>query len=507
MPMDMELQRTGLDGFQCVLDRTVIQEETLESIVPDACPDIQRIVEAEGEVYLKTRELSDGSLRVGGSIRAAVLYIPDGEPGVRRMEVRIPFVCSADDPRLRGEGRLVAAPRLCGVDARVVNPRKVLVRAELAVAVQALVPERLEVCTGAGDLGEHGLQQRREEHSFYRVTAVAEKPFTFSDVLNLSAAKPRVEELLRSRMELHCADAKVIGSKLILKGEAVLRVLCRSVEGEIGPAEFALPFSQILELSGVREGADVTVVPVLTASECTLQPGEPGALAVSLEILAQAIVREEQTVTVVTDLYCTRCPVEVDRTQLPVARRLELGAQRQSVRQFCACGVPVREVVDCGLWVGRLSQREENGGTTAAASTLVSVLFLSEDGALCAAAYPVEAEAALPPGGKLDFGRPEAGELTAAPVTGGLEVRFQVEFPYLAAEQAQASVVEDLRPLPAREGGGREPSVILRVVGAGEALWDIAKACGATVEDIAQANELEGENAPAGMLLLIPKQR
>ena len=212
MPMDMELQRTGLDGFQCVMDRTVIQEETLESIVPDACPDIQRIVEAEGEIYLKTRELSDGSLRVGGSIRAAVLYIPDGEPGVRRMEVRIPFVCSLDDPRLRGEGRLVAAPRLCGVDARVVNPRKVLVRAELAVAIQALVPERLEVCTGVGDLGEHGVQQRKEERNIYRVTAVAEKPFTFSDVLNLSAAKPRVEELLRSRMELHCADAKVIGS-------------------------------------------------------------------------------------------------------------------------------------------------------------------------------------------------------------------------------------------------------------------------------------------------------
>lgn len=507
--MDMELQRTCLDGFQTVLDQTVIQEETLESIVPDACPDIQRIVDADGEVCLKTRELSEGSLRVGGSIRATVLYIPDGEPGARRMEVRIPFVCSMDDSRLRSDGRLVAALRLCGVDAQIINPRKVLVRAELAIAVQVMAPEQLEVCTGACDVSGNGLQQRREEQSTYRVTAVTEKPFTFSDVLNLSASKPRVEELLRSKIELRNLDAKVIGSKLILKGEAALCALCRSVEGEIGAMQFELPYSQILEVFGVQEGADVTVIPMLTASECVLQPGDPGSLAVSLEILAQAVLREEQTMTVVSDLYCTQCPVEVDQEELSLTRLMDMGTQRQAVRQFCPCNIPVKMVLDCGLWVGRTAKREEDGGVTVTANTMVSVLFVSEDDALCAASYPVAAETALPVGGaaELHFDCLGAGELTAAPVTGGLEVRFSVEFSYLALERVRCGAVAGLRPLPVEEGSGPRPSVVLRVVGEREALWDIAKACSATVEDIMTANQLESDSAPAGMLLLIPKQR
>lgn len=506
--MDMELQKTCLESFQPVTDQLLVQEETLESIVPDACPDIQRIVEAAGEVCLKTKELSDGSLRVGGSIRACVLYIPDGEAGPRKVEVRIPFVCSLDDPKLKAGGRLVAAPRLCGVDAQILNPRKVLVRAQLAVAVQAFVPEKLEVCTGASGGEEAGLQQRQEGRGTYLVTAVREKSFTFSDVLNLPTSRPPAEELLHSQAEARCLDAKLIGSKLILKGEAVLKALYRG-GGEVCTASFELPFSQIVEVPEAREGADVTVETVLAASECTLQPGEPGSLAVSLELLAQAVVREECSVTVISDLYCTQCPLEVDCEDLELRRLLDTGAPRQSVRQTCESGIPVKTVVDCSVSVGRLTRTESESGVTAAAGVLVSVLFLSEDDALCCADYPIQVETPLPvrKDALLRFDCRTAGELTATPVTGGMEVRFNVELPYLALKRETCRMVTGLRPLPPEEGSGPRPSVVLRVVGEGELLWDIAKACSSTVADIMTANELDGDSAPAGKLLLIPKQR
>ena len=40
--MELELERTELNGYETVLDTTLTQEETLEAIVPDACPDILR---------------------------------------------------------------------------------------------------------------------------------------------------------------------------------------------------------------------------------------------------------------------------------------------------------------------------------------------------------------------------------------------------------------------------------------------------------------------------------
>lgn len=507
--MDMELQKTCLDAYEMVSDQIIVQEETLESIVPDACPDILRIVEASGEVCLRTKELAEGSLRLGGSIRASVLYIPEGEQGPRKVEVRIPYVCGVEDPKLHPGGRVVAVPRLCGVDAQTLNPRKVLVRAQLAVALRVLASERLEVCTGASGGEEEGLQRRLEERSTYRVTAVQEKPFQFSDSLNLPTAMPPAEELLRSQVEARCLDAKIIGTKLIVKGEAVLRVLCRCAGGELNTARFELPFSQILEIPGAKEGADVDVETALCASECVLQPGEPGSLAVSLELLAQAVVREVQAVEVVSDLYCTQCPVETDREELSLTRLLDSGVQRQSVRQLCESGLPVKTVVDSSLSIGRLTRTEGENGVGLAAGVLVSVLFISEDGALCAAAYPIQAETvlAVDRAAAVSFGCGHAGNLTATPVTGGIEVRFDLEFPYLALGRETCPMVTGLRPLPVEEGAGPRPSVILRVVGEREPLWDIAKACSSTVEDIMTANELESDSAPAGKLLLIPKQR
>lgn len=507
--MDMQLQKTCLDAFQTVSDQIIVQEETLESIVPDACPDILRIVDAAGDVCLKTKELTEGSLRLGGSIRASVLYIPDGEPGPRKVEVRIPYVCGVEDPRFRSDGRVVAVPRLCGVDAQTINPRKVLVRAQLAVAVAVMVPERLEICTGASGGGEEGLQQKLEERTTYRVSAVQEKPFQFSDTLNLPATMAPAEELLRSQAEARCLDAKIIGSKLIVKGEAVVKALFRCAGGELNTTRFELPFSQILEIPGVKEGADVAVETALCASECSLQTGEPGTLAVSLELLAQAVVREVQSMEIISDLYCTQCPVETDREELVLNRLLDAGAQRQSVRQLCESGLPVKTVVDCSLSVGRLTRTEGENGVTIAAGTLVSILFLSEDDALCAASYPIQAETVLPveKDAAVRCGCRSAGNLTATPVTGGIEVRFDLEFPYLALGRDTCPMVSGLRPLPVEEGGGLKPSVILRVVGENEPLWDIAKGCSSTVADIIAANELENDSAPAGKLLLIPKRR
>ena len=66
--------------------------------------------------------------------------------------------------------------------------------------------------------------------------------------------------------------------------------------------------------------------------------------------------------------------------------------------------------------------------------------------------------------------------------------------------------VTDVKPGAVQESGPR-PSVVIRRMERGEALWDIAKSCGSTVADICSANTLPGEDADAGTLLLIPARR
>ena len=94
--MELELDRTQLSGYEAVLDTTVFHEETLEMIVPDACPDILRICDTEGKVFLKSKEAQEGRVEVSGTVRAAILYLPDGEEGMRRVEATLSFTSTAD---------------------------------------------------------------------------------------------------------------------------------------------------------------------------------------------------------------------------------------------------------------------------------------------------------------------------------------------------------------------------------------------------------------------------
>lgn len=505
--MDMELQRTRLGGFRPVYDALLRQEETLESIVPDAMPDIARIVEVSGMVFLRQKETVDGSVRVTGTARAAVLYLPEGGGGPCCLPLNIPFLCNGDNPAIHGDCRVRAAARIISADAQMLNPRKVLVRVEAAVGVTAYAEETAEICAKAECGEDPALQTLLEDHKDFVAVDIADKNFSFSDVLRLPASKPAMEQLLSARAELNCAEAKVIGKKLVAKGDAVLSVLYRCGNG-VASARFELPFSQILEVQASGEECDVWADAVLIGLDCDMRP--EGELEVSFEALLQAVVRQKREVRLLADLYSTARPLEAEREKTCLSELVEQGSRRQIARQLYQSAIPAKQVIECRLTVGEVNQvpaGENNAMVTA--KTYADILYLSEDDALCSVAYtiPASCELPVPEGCRCACRCRPVGEASATPVADGLEVRFEAEFTYLITRPREVSCVSAVRPGQADECAGERPSVIIRMVGEGERLWDVAKCCGSTVADIQAANAMSGDDAPCGTLLLIPKCR
>ena len=56
--MELEFDRDTMICYETVAEVTLCQEETLESIVPDACPDILRIVDVCGQAMLTGTQAS-----------------------------------------------------------------------------------------------------------------------------------------------------------------------------------------------------------------------------------------------------------------------------------------------------------------------------------------------------------------------------------------------------------------------------------------------------------------
>ncbi len=507
--MEFELDRIQLSGFDAVLDTTLLREETLEMIVPDACPDILRVVETDGKVLLSRREAKDGQVELAGLFKAAVLYVPDGESGVRHLDVTIPFTCAAEGKDIGPECLVVASARLRRADTRAVNPRKVLVRAEAAISVTVFSPRSELLSSRVVEAEGQGVEQRLETQELYLTACVEEKPFPCADQVSLSSGRPAAVELLKSRVWLSGGESKIIGNKLIFKGSANWLLLYRGEDDGIYSAGAEVPFSQIMEVSGVGEEAECDLILALSGAECTLDGDDGRMVSVNAEILAQAVVRENRVVEILTDAYCTKEWVTADRADCPVESRLDRAVRSQSVREAWEVPDGVREIVDCRVAVGQVAQTREGEKLTLAAQVEVQVLYLGEDGELCAGqhAMSVPCSLELPDGCRCLCRCEGVGDVYAAPAAGGIEVRFTLDFWYCAASRRQLTAVAELRAGEAPASEGEVPSLVLRMLEGGERLWDVAKAYGTTVADIISANELEGESAAAGKLLLIPRRR
>lgn len=508
--MEFELDRTQMNGFDAVLDTTLRPEETLEMIVPDACPDILRVVETDGKVLLHRKETMDGRVELSGTMKAVVLYLPDGETGVRHLEVNIPFTCGADGPQIASDCVAVASARLCGADTRTINPRKVLVRAEAAVDVAVFSPRMETICSRVLEAEEKKVEQLTETREVYLTACVQEKPFSFSDEVSLSSGRPAAVELLKSRVELARGESKIIGNKLILKGNAIVSLLYRGQDDGVYTAGGELPFSQILEIAGVAEDAECDVTLALTGSECTLSAEDDGrSVSVKLEALAQAVVRESQSLSVLVDAYSTREPLTVELAECPADARMDRGVRSQNARQVWETPTPVRELVDSRLSVTQVTQSREEERLILTAQVEIQALYRDEEGSLFSARYPMTVPCSLdlPEGCRCFCQCERVGDLYAAPTPGGIEVRFALDFRYCALSRERIIALSDLYPGQAPESPGEQPSLVLRMLGQGERLWDVAKGYGTTIADIISANELESESAAEGRLLLIPRGR
>ena len=504
--MELELEQTLVRGCACVAESALFPEETLEMIVPDACPDIGRILDTQAWVELGGHTAGEGRVELSGTVRAAVLYLPEGEDGPRRLEAAIPFHSGGEAPKVTSACMLTVLPRVEHAETRTLNPRKVLLRTALALDYQAWLPVEEQWSSAVTGSNAETVEQLREPCRTYGAVWTGEKPFTFEDEVALPGGRP-VSELLRHRLELTCAESKVIGSKLLFKGEARLSLLCREEGGEVREFRFPLPFSQILETGEAGEECDCTVEVLPVTVSCILD-SDGAHVQVALDLLAQAVLREERSFSLLTDLYSTAWTLEADPKPCRLEHRVDRLRPVQTLREGIECPVLPAQVIDARATVGRVSQSRQGGRLSLTAPVEVHVLYRGENGTLDAVTGRWDASCSVDvPEGAVCRCRCVLPEpVGAAATASGVEVRFPVEFRCLiiCREERMGVSAARLDTDSPRPGG---PSIVLRLPQRGERLWDIAKCHGTTAGEIRQANQLEDGPIPEGQLLLIPRTR
>lgn len=507
--MELELIRDQLDCWEAVLDTDRSREETMEAIVPDACPDVGQIADVTGQVCLTDKQMQQGALALSGHVNVTVLYRPEEGQSLCRMEVKLPFTFRLEDGELEEQDRSIVRSALGQIEARALNPRKLLLRAQLCFRIRAYRSRRWEFA-GQIDGGEQDeIQQLKTEEMPYYTSAVKERDFTFEDEVRLTDGPGGAAEVLSVQAEADGSEAKVIGSKLIFKGELALQIRYLA-GGELCSMRCPLAFSQIIEVSGVGEDADCQVELCVAAIDYAPLGEDGRTLSVSAKLLAQAAVGEQRAVTLLQDAYSTRGDLAAEQAPVCLPRLKEQSVHTQSLRQTFPTDVPADSVIDAGLTVCSVTHAREDDRIVLTAQVRLAVLYRDGQGEY----RRLEQTATV--SDRVEAGRdctcrcfcrcPD--EVYAVPAPGGIEVRGGVDFCCRIVEERTVPAVTAVKPCPAAQtGDAPHPSVILRLTRPGERIWDVAKAYSTTARRILQANLLEGDELSADRMLLIPNAR
>ena len=110
--MELELKFAELACCEPVGDLVTTQEESMETAIPEYCPDIARIVDTVGQLRLREKHPAGQQLTMGGSVVLTVLYTSEESAGLRSLSMEVPFSCQVEDKRLAGCDAVCVTGRL-----------------------------------------------------------------------------------------------------------------------------------------------------------------------------------------------------------------------------------------------------------------------------------------------------------------------------------------------------------------------------------------------------------
>ncbi len=486
--MELQFEKHDLSCLRCLTDETIRREETGEVRLPENLPDAAYVVAAWGQVLLRGKEWRGSGMTVSGGVMAWVLYA--GEAGeLHCVDTWLPMQFKWDFPDPGRDGQICAWGVLQGMDARVVNDRKIMVRADVAISGKAWVKERLAV-PYAGELPED-VQLRENTYPVNLCREAGEQTFSLEEPLTAN-----MEELFRCEIMPRITEQRVMGDKLVYRGVCKVHLLGR-MGGKLETFDEELSFSQFTELEdSYDQEAECFLLPVVTAMET--EKSEDGKYTLKCGLSCQYVICDREMLTLPEDGYSTDREMKLRTEEMVIPAVLQMENSSRSVT--CAIDSDGLQVIEATMqaspgWLDRM----EN---TYLLPLWSQVLYTDPEGKIRGESCRWEEHISIPAGENVRPGiYAEAGELRVAPMGGKTEVSGTLYLTEMTGTNWEKGVLSGIELGEKREKDPNRPSLILRRMGE-EGLWEVAKSCRTTVAAIQSANDLTTEPTVNTMLII-----
>ncbi len=496
--MDQWFEKKRIACLQRDLWQTQEREQTQEVRLEEGMPDVGSVIWARGQCVLRSKEWNGGSVGVSGGVMVWVVYDPADDSGPRMVETWIPVQASFDIHDSKREGCIRTALRLRSVDARSTSPRKLMVRANVSVLVEALEPWETEVSVPAVMPGE--VQVLKNSYPAVLPVEAGEKLIDLEQTLSVPSGMPEPIKVLAAELEPRLLEQKILGGKAVFRGNGIVRVCYEGTGGVVRWTDLEFPFSQFSDLDrDYGEDATVCAMVCLTNLETEVREGK---LALSGKLLVQYVVLDRILLELAEDAYSLGSTLQIQRESLQLPMILDRTVE--DLRFPVSVRGEAEEILDTWCFVAQPEIRRAGDLAQIQVSGVAGAMYRDREGRVrgCCNGWNHSLEHKV----DADVGLHVMVDTVERPaaIINGDEITLKMDFRIRsnAVMCRGMETVTGLEPGEATAPAPNRPSVILRRLN-GESLWNLAKDSGSTVEAIRKANGLSGEPVD-GRMLLIP---
>lgn len=91
------------------------------------------------------RECRSGAIELTGGIQAGAVYLTEADGAPRALTAWLPFTLRLEHPAAKDDTQILMDCRVLAADARLVNSRKILFRAEVGAQIMGFAADRIEL--------------------------------------------------------------------------------------------------------------------------------------------------------------------------------------------------------------------------------------------------------------------------------------------------------------------------------------------------------------------------
>lgn len=509
MEFDVCKEKVCINKLICEKRDLIFVEEDM--IVPDSKPDILNTINLTGEVCIYKDEAVDERIKLEGCVNTYIMYLPDSQNNnLRGLNANINFSQIISVPEARNGMNTETNVVVKSLECKVLNGRKINVRAGLEVNVKLYRAEDIEIINGINNIPK--IQTLEKNFIINSLVGRGTTKVYVKDTLNLGE-QDEILEVLKADVNLVDNDIKISYNKVLSKCEAEVKIMYLTQDNRINTAQGKIPAVGFIDIQNVSEENICDIKNDIRNILIRPSSSEEHSIYVEIELEETCICFEKKEISAIQDIYSPSA--DINFTQKRVTATSDKIVRNKNFTVTSKTNIS--DLVDGSMLdtqVTAMVNKEQKTATNIMyeGELVVNFIFTQGNSSVNSKVSKIPFDFSIDnplmsEQVNVDTRMSIANKNFAVKPNGDVECSIEMECVSEFYENVSINVIDNIQVGELkREVNDDYDSLIIYIVQSGDSLWKIAKKFRTTVDEIAIVNGIEDrDKIDVGQKLYIPK--